>query len=91
MMKARLVQLQCRHWDGIDRQPGDPIPKYWAIELEGDEFKTAGGTGFLHMPMISYPMTSSGYEDHDAAKALLEALVNAYNATLDTDQQPTVS
>ena len=71
-MKARIVTLPCRHWSGRDMNGNTNGERYVAIEL------TETGTGervLLQMPMTSYPLTPKGYDDHEAARGLLDTLL----------------
>ena len=95
-MKAKITTMPCRHSsnatydeEGIAQQPTD---RYWVIELTdlgtdvGRPWRCSESRVTLSMPMSQYPIDENGYEDHDAAKRILEGVLKG----VDTEQQETV-
>lgn len=71
-MKAKIITLPCRHLSNRTIAGKDNGLRYYAIEL------TETGTGervYLKIPMGHYPLTFDGYDDHEAARAILETLL----------------
>lgn len=71
-MKAKLISLPCCHMSNRSIDGKDNGERYWVIELTET---SVGDPVYLKIPIEQYPIDSNGYDDHGAAKTLLETLL----------------